>query len=249
MPKFSVRPHLFLLLAMLVGGCFQSADNVDSKHIDPEAVYQMYAVTHHAEADGAILFARFRVGGAGGTNVELTPPAAVTGNGEPLAPKSGVILSDTLPGRYYQRDVRGFRNDHEFAFEMGGKTFRNTARLERADFAPDQPTEFARGKDSTLAFAGPPLRAGEVVSLVLTTTPVAGERLEPKKPLSAVATATHEGATAVTLPSAQLTELSADHGKMMWRRTCKNALQQGSKAGGEVEATYHSKPLAFTLVK
>lgn len=246
MLKSSVRPHLLFLLAVLAVGCFQSADNVDSKHIDPEAVYQLYAVTHHAEADGAILFARFRVGGAGGTNLELTPPAAVTGDGEPLAPKSGVILSDTLPGRYYQRDVRGFRNDHEFAFEMGGKTFRNTTRLERADFAPNQPTEFARGKDSTLTFAGPPLRAREVVSLLL-LGPVgaAGEG----KSGSAAATATREGATSVTLSSAQLTELSADRGQMMWRRTWKHALQQGSKAGGEVEATYHSKALAFTLVK
>ena len=78
MPKPSVRPLLLLALALSAVGCFQSADNVDSRHIDPEAVYQLYAVTHHAEADGAILFARFRVGGAGGTNLDLTPPAVVT---------------------------------------------------------------------------------------------------------------------------------------------------------------------------
>jgi hypothetical protein len=237
------------LVALVAVGCFKSADNVDSKHIDPEAVYQMYAVTHHAEADGAILFARFRVGGAGGTNLDLTPPAGVTGDGESLAPKSGVVLSDTLPGRYYQRDLRGFRNDHEFVFEMGGKTSRNTVRLERADFAPDQPTEFSRGRDRTLAFAGPPLRTGEVVSLLLETAPAAGERLDPKKPLTAVATATSEGATGVTLSSAQLTDLSADRGQMMWRRTWRQPLQQGSKTGGEMEATYLSKPIAFTLVK
>jgi hypothetical protein len=246
MPKLSVRPHLFLLLTLSAVGCFKSADNVDSKHIDPEAVYQLYAVTHHAEADGAILFARFRVGGSGGTNLELTPPAGVTGDGEPLAPKSGVILSDTLPGRYYQRDARGFRNDHQFVFEMGGKTFRNTTRLERADFAPDQPAEFARGRDHTVTFAGPPLRAGEVAVLVLEVTRgAAGEG----KSGSVASTATHEGATGVTLTAAQLAELPSDRGQMMWRRTWKHALQQGSKAGGEVEVTYHSKALAFTVAK
>lgn len=239
-----------LVLTLATVGCMKSCDNVESRHVDSQAMHQSYAATYTAEGDSVQLFARLRVGGPAGTNVVLSPPNEITGDGQPLAAKDGMLVAGTLPGKYYERSVGGFRQDHEFVFTgTGGKQYRNGTRIERADFTPDQPTVLRRSADHTIRFVGPPLRAGESVHLQVSAEGEGMANPPEGKTTTVTATSSRAGADSVTLSAGDLDRLVGERGRMHFQRTWVQPLQQGGEPGGEVEATYHSKWLAVQLPK
>lgn len=234
----------FLLLALAPVGCFQSGDNVGSDMVDEQTVHQSLHLTHHAAADATQVFARFRVGGGGGTNLNLVPPSGVTADGKAMTAQDGVVLSDTLPGRCYGVALDGFRPQVEVKFTgRSGTVYANTLRVERADFEKDQAKEWSRSRGVTVPFAGPPLQEGE--SVVLSVEADAAREGGPK---TATASASTPGATAVTLRAEDLARLANGGAKAAWVRMGTRPLQQATPTGGELVSNYYSKPLAVTLV-
>lgn len=245
-PRRRGLPLLVFTLATV--GCMKSCDNVESKYVDSQGMHQYYAATYNAESDSVELFARLRVGGESGTNVVLNPPMELSGDGQPLAAKDGMLLAGTLPGKFYQRTVGGFHQDHEFVFTgTGGKTYQNRTRIERADFTPDQPTDLRRSSAYTVRFVGPVLRAGEVVHLRVDAEGEGTANPPEGKTATVTATSSRAGADTVTLSASDLTRLVGTRGRMQLQRTWSQPLQQGGEPGGTVEATYHSKWLAVRL--
>lgn len=237
-----------VVLTLATVGCMKSCDNVESKYVDSQGMHQSYAATYYADSDSVQLFARLRVGGESGTNVVLNPPMEIRGDGQPLAAKDGSLLDGTLPGKCYERTVRGFHQDHEFAFTgTGGKTYENRTRIERADFTPEQPTAIRRSADFTVRFVGPPLRAGENVQLHLDAEGEGTANPPEGKTASVRATSSRAGADTVTLSAGELNRLVGARGRMRLQRTWQQPLQQGGEPGGTVEATYYSKSLAVRL--
>lgn len=237
-----------LVLTLTAVGCMKSCDNVESKHVDSQAMHQSYVATYSAEGDSVQLFARLRVGGPTGTNVILSPPSEISGDGQPLAAKDGMLVAGTLPGRYYERTVGGFQQDHEFVFTgTGGRQYRNGTRIERADFTPDQPTTLRRTTSHTIRFGGPPLRAGEVVHLRVDAEGEGTANPPEGKSITVTASSSRAGADTVTLSASDLSRLVGTRGRMQLQRTWSQPLQQGGEPGGTVEATYFSKWLAVRL--
>lgn len=183
--------------------------------------------------------------GAGGTNLILTPPSSVTADGQPMTEQNGAVLSDTLPGRSYAHTTAGFQQQTEVKFiTRTGKIHTNTLRLEKADFAADQPAQWNRARGVTVTFVGPPLTAGETVLLSLTSDATPTDRQQ----VNATAHSTKVGATSVTLTTSDLAPLPNGSGTATLTRTRTAALQQGTPTGGELVSNYFSKTIAVKLV-
>ena len=232
------------LVGLLAVGCFKSTDNVGSDKVDESVVHQSWHLTYNDNPGATTeVFARFRVGGSGGTNLILTPPSRATAAGRELAPHDGYFL-DTLPGRHYGCSLDGYQRQVEVKYvARDGKVYASTLRLERSDFKADQPAAWSRGRNVTVPFAGPPLAAGEEITLH-----VRSDKIRPDtKGQPAGVRASGVGATAVTVKASDLALLANGGGSAYWMRTNTQPLQQGTPTGGTSVATYISKPLPLKL--
>jgi hypothetical protein len=242
---------VFLALAWLTG-C--STDNVKSSDVKTRAIYQTYAITHHAETAATHAHARFRVGQTG-TNVILTDNSSVTCDRLPL--QEGNFF-----GTCYGQSLKAFQGEHVFVFtDSSGKTFRNAVSLERADFDAGTPAKLSRGTSHTLAFAGPPLRAGEtvVLNVLQMPEPAAAKQpaeadpvADPKKKadkFSASGQTSLVGATGVELTALELQSLRDGPATLQWTRAFQGGLAEATPAGGAISGTYVSTRRPVVLEK
>ena len=231
-------------LGLLSAGCFKSADNVGSDKVDESVVHQSWHLSYN-DGPGAhtVVFARFRVGGSGGTNLILTPPSRATAAGRELDPQDGYFL-DTLPGRHYGCNLDGFQQQVEVKYHTrGGQIYANTLRLKRSDFEPDQLATWRRGLNVTVPFVGPPLADGEAITLR-----VSADQIRPNsKGQPAMIRESKEGAKAVTVKASDLAPLANGSGSAQFIRTTSKPLQNGTPTGGTQVTTYMSKPLPLKL--
>ncbi len=242
------------LVAALAGLAGCSTQNVGVGHVKTDAIYQTYQVTYDAGADTSHAYARFRVGGGTGTNVDLAGRAAVTCNKQPLREGLFGVL-----GRYYEQTTQGFAGDYEFVFtDAEGKTFVNAVRAERIGFDAQTPATLSRGRAHTLTFDGPPVRAGDTVALHIEQVagPGAGKNAAAQDPFGGPAApglvqvlAKAAGATTVELRREDLAALRDGPARVRWARTTDPGLQAPTPAGGGIAASYLSAYRAVTLEK
>lgn len=248
----ALRLGAVLLALVWLPGC--SIDNVSSNDVKPGVIYQIYSITHDAETASTHAYARFRVGGATGTNVILTANAAVTCDHLPLR-------QTNFFGVCYGQALQGFEGDHEFVYrDADGKTYRNAVHLEGLDFDAATPARLRRSQNHTVAFAGPPLRAGEMVVLNVLQTPTNGAAQPPaeadpaadptkKGRFSASGQTRTVGATAVELTAAELRSLRDGPAMLQWTRVYNGSLAEATPTGGAITGSYVSTRRPVTLEK
>lgn len=249
----SARCFLAALLPVCLAGCSTDTTRID--HVKTEAIHQIYAVTWNAAKDRTDAYARFRVGGSSGTNLELTDRASVVWNRQPLAAMSFL-------GKCYGLTSPGFTAEHTFVFtDADGRTFTNPVRLERIDLDRAMPAKLSRGVPHTLRFAGAPVGDGETVTLTITPERdlaalrkqlddlPADPQDQLQRPGRTAATlhAKTVGATGIEVTPADLQGLANGAASVRWVRSVRRDLQQATPAGGSLTAMALSNEAAITL--
>lgn len=250
-----------ILAALLVGagvsGC--STQNVEVGNVKSAAIYQIYRATYDADQDTTVVYARFRVGGWTGTNVDLAGRGSVACNDRLL--HDGVLFGAL--GKYYEGSVPGFPGRYEFVFtDPEGKKFKSAVQLERIGVAAATPERLSRGRDHTLRFDGPPLKPGETITLEIDQRPAGGgpnptpndpfaDPRPPdggpgKLPLVRVTTKT-AGATELVVRRDDLAAVKNGPARLQWVRIADASPQAAFPAGGSITATYLSKKRNVTL--
>lgn len=124
---FLTISFMFLSLA-----CVQaSVETVSSNTVQASQIYQIYNIeTSKAKTE---IVAAFRIGGATGTTLELTAPANVFYNNQPLpvsAPGNLIGTNYKMKGTDYRTFLDNFQSSHEFSYtDADGKTYVNSISL------------------------------------------------------------------------------------------------------------------------
>lgn len=239
-----------LCAVSLTAGCY-SSDDVTISNIKTDAIYQLYQVNYTAEDNETQVYARLRVGGSRGTNIELSQGSSVKCNGTSLDASS-------LLGRCYTKALPGFVADVEFVFtDEDASEFRNAVQLRQADFINGMPEKLHRDAGQTMSFDGPPLQQGETVvlqtdidlaevaALQLDDPDAAAEKMQQYA--NSIGQSDQVGATSVELNPAALAELSAGPVRLRWVRAYRGDLQSATPTGGRMSTFYRSATHVITI--
>lgn len=117
----------FLSLACVQG----SVETVSSNAVQSSQIYQIYTVeTSKAKTE---IVAAFRIGGATGTTLELTAPANILYNNQPMpvsVPSNLIGTNYKMKGTDYRTFSNNFQSSHEFSYtDADGKTYVNSISL------------------------------------------------------------------------------------------------------------------------
>lgn len=152
---------LYLFLLAGLAGCV-STETVVSDHVNPADIYQSYAVFGNKKETN--LYAFFRVGGSGGTTVELVEPSKVKYNGSLLTK----IAPNFLKGTSYGTAEEGYHPAQEIFFtNAANKDYRYNLNLEALEFNVKEPLVLRRSQTNYIPLNRIPPDSGEKVELVL----------------------------------------------------------------------------------
>lgn len=224
---------LAILLATFTG-C--SCESEKASMANPEAVHQTYSVTFDAGTKKTSASARFRFGGATGTNLELDGVAKVVHSSCELKRANSF-------GVYYVGATDGYQPQHEFTYtDTAGKVYTNAIRLAAIDFAADMPVEISRGKPLVVRFAGDAVAVGERVSLSL---------LQPTQPQAVNKTVdvSQPGATQIVMSEIDLQPFADGDATLSLSRMSNQSLQAATSRGGGISATYSAAARKIKIVK
>ncbi len=244
-----------------IAGC--SVDTIKVDQVKGDAIYATYGVSYDADNNMNFAGARFRVGGATGTNIDLGGGSSVTHNGNAM--RDGTLSK--LTGKYYEQPLDKYERKHDFVFTNDGKKYRNSISIEKIGFADKVPEKISQKEPLTLKFEGPPLANGETITLTVDQgmltqqgndpfkggdggKPNAGPGQEVAKHFPFAFNSTKvAGATGVTITADQLSALKEGSAKIYWTRTMETKLQEAGPLGGTIVGSYKSQSKPVTITK
>ena len=214
---------LNLLLAIGLSWCLASCTRSESVNVNQDSIYTSYRVVYEADDDKSYARATFRFGGAGGTLLELSDPAEVLVNNDPMAWRP--LLA------YYEKDFAGAQVVASFTYtDLDGNTFSNRATLaDSIAFVPgidtvDQSAAF------TLEWLGAPLGVGEIVSVTISR----GLGEDETKVFSTIVPGSNE----IVLEQDRLAEIPGGEASIFIERRKDQELSQGTGEGGILFSRY-----------
>lgn len=220
-------------------GCFTgcSCESEKASLVNPEGVHQIYTVTYNGDAKSTTVNARFRFGGAGGTNLELDGVAKVTHN-------VCEFKKSSFLGVNYAGSFQGHQAEHIFEYtDTAGKLHRNTIRLPAVDFGADAPAEISRSKDLRLAFVGDAVGQDESVEVSI------HQANQGNQSVSRVVSNRTAGARDVLVSAAELGAFAEGDATLTLTRRVTGTLQSATTRGGSITANYVSDSRKVKIVK
>jgi hypothetical protein len=123
---------LTLVFTFLSLSCVQgSVETISSNTVQASQIYQIYTVETSKTKTETV--AAFRIGGATGTTLELTSPAGILYNDQPMpvsAPSNLIGTNYKMKGTDYRTFSNNFQSTHEFSYtDADGKTYVNSITL------------------------------------------------------------------------------------------------------------------------
>lgn len=252
-----IRNHYFLfaLLVLMVFGC-RSCDTVESNKVAQTTIYQDYSIV--ATRDSTSVSATFRVGGSGGTTLDLNAPSKIEYNGKGMTEN----LRTMFGGTNYSWSGNGFQNSHQFAYTDGdGRVFQNGTSFEAIELVPG--VSEIDPKLKTIIQLSRPLRDNESLETSVSSlepTPVPVPQNGNTHPNAN--TASNSPAFTWSIHNNLRDDKSAieiDHGslknfvpgKAVLRITVEGStgLQHKTETGGRISYTYTSQDLDVTIMK
>lgn len=238
---FGMKKIFFLYFLWLIGlsGCV-STETVVSNHVDPADVYQSYSVFGNREKTNLNAF--FRVGGSGGTTVELIEPSKVKYNGSPLSK----IPPNFLKGTSYAASEDGYRPAHEIFFtDTDGKDYRFNLTLEPIEFQPKAPVVLSRSQTNLIPLNRIPDDSGEKFELILTNEEF--QKLEKNQITVDLPKTFDKVKNALVIPPDVLKKFPVSAATIDMTTSKSLSLAQFSKAGGNFTVNYEAAHLKIQI--
>lgn len=225
----------FLSLACVQG----SVETVSSNTVQASQIYQIYNIeTSKTKTE---ITAAFRIGGATGTTLELTAPANVLYNNQPLpvsAPSNLIGTNYKMKGTDYRTFFDNFQSSHEFSYtDADGKAYVNSINLAPVEISAKSAINLETEKPSMIALSRT-IGANETLTVAINSIiddeiPTAGNTVYLNEKRNAVII-TPQYWSAKRLPSQ--VELQIKIKKNL-------DLQNGTPLGGSISAIYKAVPV------
>ncbi|RMG73534.1 MAG: hypothetical protein D6722_03600, partial [Bacteroidetes bacterium] len=155
---FSFKISLFTLAsaALLLTACLRE----ESVNVNQDSIFTEYRLVYEAAKDKTYARATFRFGGATGTLLQLSDPAEVLIDQEPLTWKPALA--------YYERESAGPQATGTFTYtDLDNNTFTNTVTLAAPIAFPADLDTIPQGAAFTLTWEGDPIQLGEWVTVTI----------------------------------------------------------------------------------
>lgn len=195
---------------------FQSCTKEDSSTVDQDRIYTDYEVFYNSNTDKTTVLAKFRFGGATGTNLELIAPAEVRFNGT-LLPYNVVL-------RGHFREFAGLVDSGQFVYQNAdGTLFTNDLPAFDAIAFPAEFDTIFKSRANTLTWVGTPLADEQRVNLFIGTWTWGQDALYSESAL---------GAEEMVLGTARLQALAEVNSTCYLDRITETALAEQTAVGG-----------------
>jgi hypothetical protein len=215
-----------------------SVDTVGSDEVKTETIHQDYSLRYDEATDSTQLSAQFRVGGWSGTTVDLRSPAGISVNGKKLS-------KETFLGTRYSGAERGFIGAANFEYtDADGKRLTNAIRIDPVRLLKaDQTVSVQRVYEVEIQAINPLPEDSFSVGLRQTSTRPDG-------------TTEHLYADGVfdvargraVFSATQLNKLNNGPATLVISRSKSTRLQQSTREGGSIAASYNLRPVSVTIV-
>ena len=227
-----------------------SNDTIDSKDVNPEALYGEYTADFNADAGREELFVQFRVGGSTGTTVRLNDPAKVEANSQRLLEQGGTSSIINLIGTYYGLTTYKPAPEDSVTFVWtrdDKKTFQNVVVMAKpvSIGSPEADLKQSRKNDLKIEVTGDELLSGETFEAELrsqqtkkdeTTVTILWKRIQSGRTIIFAATDLNNFATGAAT--------------LVVRRLKPQNVQQGhDREGGVLSSRFQSKAVSITMTE
>jgi hypothetical protein len=231
---------LFSLIAatpFFLSGC--SIDTVDSKDVQPDAVYQDLSLDYEEASQATTFSGTFRVGGPTGTTIDLQSPARFLINGQ-------VARKESFLGTGYSLDRGGFHPEAVFTLTtQDGRELSNSIRIQRVTLVKVDSVVQAGQAFEVLVTAEGWNPSAESISATLSQASSRQAEGSAFQSLRGVFDAARGRILFSGVDTAQLSDGTADITIMRHRS---QRLSQSTRAGGILRASYRLRPIAVTVV-
>ena len=218
-----MRNLLIATLSILVLSI--SCAKEDSEDVNQDKIYSAYEVFYNQNTDKTTVLARFKFGGATGTNLELTDGATCTFNGD--------LLTYNALWVGHVKEYSGLVSSGTFNYEdVNGDVYVN-ASLQMDTIAQDPTLDtIVKSQANTLTWGGGVLAAGEHVNVFIGSW-TWGE--------DALIFQGQQGASNVVIGTNQTSSLALGTATTHIERVRTSLSIQGTSKGGTIKSRY--KPL------
>jgi hypothetical protein len=217
------------LMALFLVGCSTATESSDK--VDQDSIHQSYSVSYDEAQDQTSAIAEFRFGDASGTTLSLKGNSKVTHNLFSLREMS-------LAGTMYTGDGSGLKAQHQFKFvDTNGKEYLNAIDIAPIAIPSSTPNTVRAGNDLVVKWDGSPLAQGESVTIYLRGTT---QSLQ-------LASVRQIGATSILLPKTDVAKAGRGPATLELKRARNTNLQNATKRGGSLNASYTTKKFSLTI--
>ena len=216
------KTSLLLAIVLLFTACLRE----ESVNVNQDSIYAEYRLVYEADKDKTFARATFRFGGATGTLLQLSDPAEVLIDQEPMTWKPALA--------YYERESAGAQTSGTFAYtDLDANTFTNAVTLAKPIAFPAGLDTIAQGAAFTLTWEGDPIQAGELVTVTINGINEGDAK---------IFTTDNIGANEIILAADKLNGLGVGKGTIYMERFQGQLLQEGTSKSGAVWSRYLTGP-------
>lgn len=218
---------------LMVMGIFASCDVENSADVNQDRIYADYDLRYNENADKTTVVARFRFGGPTGTLLELSNPASVLFNDEPLP--FNLILGG------HSKEFVGQVTEGEFMYtNTEGVLFVNkTPAYESVDY-PIGLDSLSKSETFELVWDGTALKANQRVSLFIGSWTFGEDGLFVENT---------EGASSMILTKDMLDNVKVGNSTFFMDRTTAVDIEEGTDEGGRIRATYQTENINVEVIE
>lgn len=226
------RSTATLALALSLSGCVET---VNSDQVSVDSVYQSYQVDYQEGTHRLSSRTSFNVGGAWGTSLRLQAPSKVSMDGTRLEERS--FLGTTYEASWNLP----FSAFHQWVWiDQNGTSHTNSTSI--VPFALENPVrDWSLSNSTLLSVSGPALSSQDTIHVTLSQQQQSGATLSILTH-SQVVDATHVRVSFPTGSNIQIGTAEASISRVRY-----SGLQESTREGGSLTATYTSTPLTIQI--
>jgi hypothetical protein len=226
---------LWATVAILCSAC--SVDTISSKDVSTDAIHQDLSMSYSEETNTTYLSAQFRVGGSTGTTVDLEEPANLKLNGQ--TPSKQNIL-----GTRYQVSQPGFVRMANFEYKTKEETvLKNTISIEPMFLRKAEATASVL-QTYVIELEVPALARGEEISVRMVQEIRKADMVQYQYADGVF----DAGKSRASFSPAELSKLNNGLAKVQISRRKSTRVEQGTREGGFISASYNLRPISVNIV-
>ncbi len=224
--------------------CVQgSVETISSNTVQASQIYQIYRV--EASRTRTELVAAFRVGGETGTTLELTPPAQILYNKQPMpvsAPGNLIGTNYRMKGTDYRTFTEVYQPSHEFSYtDSDGKTYVNSISLAPVEISAKGAVNLENENPTTIPLSRT-IGANETLTIAIDTIiddeiPTAGNTVYFNEKRNAV----------IITPQYWFAKKLKPQEDLQFKIKKSGGISNGTSLGGAISAVYKAAPVTVNV--